>query len=650
MQAITLSFHRLAQWADHPSTARRLVVAMLAVHSGLLLYSAYAHSPTLNEPAHLAAGLSHWKFGRFDLYRVNPPLVRLVAALPVIAAGYEEDWSGYSTGPDSRPVYRVGEDFVAANGPRTQHLTTIARWACLPFCLLGAITCYLWARDLYGRPAGLIACFIWCFEPNILAHGSLLTADAHATALGLMACYTFWRWLKKPSWTQAALTGVVLGLAELAKTTLILLYPLWPLLWLAYRWPGRASMTARKWLCEASMLALRMVIGLYVVNLGYCFEGTFQPLGEHQFVSQLFAGAAKGADVAERAVSNRFCDTPLSLLPVPFPRDYILGIDQQQKDFESRGRSSYLRGEWSDRGWWYYYLYAGLIKVPLGLLLLAVLRLFLTWRHRILPIRKAAARDTLVLCAPAVIIFCVVSSKTGFSEHFRYTLPALPFLFVWIAGTARRSLMRLSRKTVDSAVSDAVEPWNTSHSASLPLVPILLTWLATSSLWIYPHSLSYFNEVVGGPLEGSKHLLGSNLDWGQDLTYLRLHWSKQLRDSESAAYDLQLAFHGLYSPESLGLSYARQWRPSDGSKHARDFHIPVSEVCGHEKAISANLLHGQEFAARSGDGSRTVLDGDLLQKYRATHRPQYAGYSILLYSAFDDPPALAPSTVDRPIP
>src|SRR5215212_8698000 len=72
-----------------PSVARRVVLLVLLVHSTLLLYSAYVHSPTVNEPAHLAAGLSHWRFGRFELYRVNPPLVRMLAALPIRILGCE---------------------------------------------------------------------------------------------------------------------------------------------------------------------------------------------------------------------------------------------------------------------------------------------------------------------------------------------------------------------------------------------------------------------------------------------------------------------------------------------------------------------------------------------------------------------------------
>jgi hypothetical protein len=49
----------------------------------------------------------------------------------------------------------------------------------------------------------------------------------------------------------------------------------------------------------------------------------------------------------------------------------------------------------------------------------------------------------------------------------------------------------------------------------------MLAWSVGSSLWYYPHSLSYFNELVGGPMGGPKHLLDSNIDWGQDLFYLK---------------------------------------------------------------------------------------------------------------------------------
>ena len=60
-----------------------LVFALLALHGGLLAFIAAEHSPVISEAKHLPAGLSHLYLGRFDLFRVNPPLVRTAAALPV---------------------------------------------------------------------------------------------------------------------------------------------------------------------------------------------------------------------------------------------------------------------------------------------------------------------------------------------------------------------------------------------------------------------------------------------------------------------------------------------------------------------------------------------------------------------------------------
>ena len=51
------------------------------------------------------------------------------------------------------------------------------------------------------------------------------------------------------------------------------------------------------------------------------------------------------------------------------------------------------------------------------------------------------------------------------------------------------------------------------------LVALALLWTAFSTLSVYPHQLAYFNELAGGPEEGHRHLLGSNLDWGQDLLF-----------------------------------------------------------------------------------------------------------------------------------
>jgi 4-amino-4-deoxy-L-arabinose transferase-like glycosyltransferase len=91
--------------------------------------------------------------------------------------------------------------------------------------LLGGYVCLRWANELYGSWAGILALTLWCFSPNILANGQMITPDAASSALGLLATYLFWHWLKRPSWPQTLALGVALGLTELTKTTWLILFP-----------------------------------------------------------------------------------------------------------------------------------------------------------------------------------------------------------------------------------------------------------------------------------------------------------------------------------------------------------------------------------------------------------------------------------------
>src|SRR5437868_1317328 len=69
-------------------TRARLALAvgmLLAIHLALAVNSLLRENPTIDEVIHLPAGISYWQRGEFRLYHHNPPLVKLVAALPVLA-------------------------------------------------------------------------------------------------------------------------------------------------------------------------------------------------------------------------------------------------------------------------------------------------------------------------------------------------------------------------------------------------------------------------------------------------------------------------------------------------------------------------------------------------------------------------------------
>jgi hypothetical protein len=457
-----------------PDRSRRLVAGavavLLVIHGALVGYSATMHSPTLNEPGHLVAGLVQWRFGRFEVYRVNPPLVHYAAALPVMLVGYHPNWASYSyesTGARSEIV--MGEDFIRANGERSAWLITVARWGCLPFTLAGGLFCFFWSRELWGSStAGLISLFVWCFEPFLMAHAELITTDCAATSIGIGASFFFWRWLKHPSWRRALATGAALGLAQLTKTTWIVLFGLWPALWLFWIGTRRGTTPApydrSSTVTAATQLAVLLVFGVYVLNLGYFFDGTLTKLGDYTFTSRSLSGA-----VREGAAGNRFAGTWLGKVPVPLPRNYVLGIDLQKKDFENYDSPwSFLLGEWKDGGWWYYYLYGLSAKTTLGLQALVGLGVLTVlvrgrrnpnWHQAVSPTAGEAEsrptveseslgrgarlrsgnigfRDLVILAAPGVTVLTLVSSQLRFNQHVRYALPALGFAIVFTGSVA----------------------------------------------------------------------------------------------------------------------------------------------------------------------------------------------------------------------
>lgn len=554
----TTSTHSLSG----PRYVHSLVVILLLVHACLLAWGGLRHSPSGDEVSHLVAGISHWRFRTFDLYRVNPPLVRLVASLPVLPANAKTEWGHYDDSAGTRSERSLRRDFVAANGRRVFLFHTLARLACIPFSLLGGYVCFRWARELYGQVAGIVALTLWCLSPNILAHGQMITPDVAAAALGVAAAYLFWRWLKNPSGTSTLAAGLALGLTLLTKMTWIILLGLWPMLWLVWRWPRRRDLSRRFQFREGCLLATILLLGLYAVNLGYGFEGSFKKLGDYKFVSHVLSGR-DNPDLSAPYAGSRFAGAALGNIPVPLPENYLLGIDLQKWDFE-RGFWSYLRGEWRVGGWWYYYLYALAIKVPLGIWLLLAAGLLVSLRR---PSYAASWLDELLLLAPPAFILVLVSSQTGFSHHMRYVLPILPFAFIWASKVGRAVAWR--------------------HSKIVLLSAAALSWSVTSSLWVYPHSLSYFNELVGGPTGGHAHLVDSNIDWGQDLLYLK-GWA----DEHPESRPLRLAFYGAYDPsvagiESQSLLAGRDWRLNEQRDPDRTGPLPGCY------AISVNKLRSR---------------------------------------------------------
>ncbi|MEZ6058846.1 MAG: hypothetical protein R3C19_00630 [Planctomycetaceae bacterium] len=218
------------------------------------------------------------------------------------------------------------------------------------------------------------------------------------------------------------------------------------------------------------------------------------------------------------------------------------------------------------------------------------------------------------LRVPGLALLVLVSSQTGMF-YFRYLLPAFGFVFVWISQTA--DLITRGR---------AWCRW---------LALAACGWMTFSSLSVYPHSLSYFNELVGGPENGFRVMNDANLDWGQDLIYLR-EW---IEDNPSAK-GVVLRYFGPVDPPRVGINCRIA-----GDRSSADFDRPITADDADWYAVSVtHLTNKASVAASLPEG----YDGQSLLWHRTLYNREpevRIGYSIHIYRLRDEPGS--PSSVLR---
>ena len=141
-----------------------------------------------------------------------------------------------------------------------------------------------------------------------------------------------------------------------------------------------------------------------------------------------------------------------------------------------------------------------------------------------------------------------------------------------------------------------------------------------STLHIYPHSLAYFNELAGGPEQGYRHLLHSNIDWGQDLLYLK-EWLREHPDVRP----LHLAYYGAFDPADIGINDAQRITTTAAGS---DDQVVHRNGC---TAVSLNLLAGYHWTSRDGRGVMLAIDPKTLKGLDPDKPFARCGYSILVF-------------------
>lgn len=454
---------------------------LLLIFAAEMFLSVRQESQTFDEPAHLYAGYSYWLRSDFGVNPEHPPLVKLIAALPVMMSRpkYPEPTNHFF-----RADSAIGGVRLLAY-PGGDALLNHARAAVSVFTFLLGLLVVLAANEMFGQGTALFALALFVFDPLVLAHGPLLGTDMGATCCMFGTIYAFYRYVKRPSLARLAICALAAGLALSVKHSMLVVFPLLMLLAVievAMRRGERARYALR---LGGSIVAIGVVA---IATLWACYGFRYDARPGGAPLAPPTAVFLQGLHHPAEAKAIAFAERHHLL-----PEAYLYGLTDVTI-LSHEGRVMYLFGRLYPNGRWYYFPAALLIKLTVGFLLLLLLLPFARniWG-------RERCREMLFLTIPPVVYFAAaMGSKLDIG--IRHVLPIMPFLIV-LAAAGAVSLARHSRRWA----------W---------AVSVLLALHIASSLHAFPNYLPYSNEFFGGPSGTHRVLADSNVGWGGGLKAL----------------------------------------------------------------------------------------------------------------------------------
>jgi hypothetical protein len=533
-------------------------------------------SATYDEPLHWVSAWMQWNESDFRVDPEDPALWKYY----VIAGTPEYHLNLKDPGPHAK----IMDAFYWTPGLQADRALHAAHFRMLILGMLLGCAIALVAWNLAGRFAAIAAVAAYSLDPNFLAHSVLVKNDVPFTLIFLLLIFATFQAGRKLSIPRAVAVAILLAMALATKFSGILAFGIVAIVFLCRAllnqpWPvlkWLAGTRRQRLLCVASFLAFTAIVSYISIWAVYDFRfrsGPDEPAaGDLDDVVRLYsfsqsirqhdASRDTDPDQVRQWVAAWHPDRKLRLILWTdrhhlLPHAYLRGFLYTYSSTIFRG--TYLDGQLSLMGWWYYFPLAILYKTPLAVLIAAGISILAA----LALLARGFPKNPWTLWAMALppIIYLAMSMESRFNLGLRHIFPIYPFLYILIGLLAAR-LFAIRRMM------------------AICFVGIFIASLAAETFSAYPDFIPFFNEAAGGYRGGADLLSDSNLDWGQDLPALA-EWQKQHPDIQ-----LALCYFGAADPRYYGIRYTSVFNSTAPADEPLKANLPTVY------AISVTKLQG----------------------------------------------------------
>jgi len=602
------------------------VVSLLLLMALLAGGAALRQSVTVDEIAHIGAGVSYLQKLDLRLNEEHPPLAKVLAALPLVLRGVNADYSNVSWSFSNGMFKALLGEWVFGHWVITRwndpYSTMV--WARAPMLVLTLVLgylIYLFGSKFGGPWGGLLSLCAFTTMPAFLAFGPLVLTDIPVTLFSLLTLWALAIMWRSPSRATCAKFGCALAAALLSKFSAGLLLVFFVVFILSLRWRAVPDVPAdkaerRRWRrTRWRYLALGTLMAALIVYAVYLVLSWNEPSDSLQLLH-----------VPASPVLRRL------LMP---PWIFLRGL--LAFSFLS-SRPTFILGHAYSHGVWFYFPVLFLLKCSLAFLCLLAIALAAAAVARQRLAHLNAIPKGLELHWRAMWIYllvytaaCMLGRMDISIRHFSMSLVLLTLLLA--------PLPRILAALQNSG-------WFPARIMTWLTLLLAITSVVTAAR-AYPYYFPFVNSLsLGRP--GYDLFNDSNLDWNQSLPeaerFVQRHGLKRVLIDEYGFSDPTV-----YVPEAQ-LWNCQKPSPSDAGEWAivsagmiRDGHNCRWLLQYPHEILAGGSMYAFQLA--SSIPSPGALDGPPLpQNYR-----EFGGFSgfgdfrLVLLTCVQDPNQLEPT-------